>query len=104
MTHPLLVPSEIRDALEQVLVYAMPDEANHFENTPPEKQGGHIYQSLLTVRRWLDTRASGTAELDTLAIHDLLEAHGYLAAIWSIEDVAIGGQSHHGVRRRSAAI
>jgi hypothetical protein len=87
MTNPFPVPSEVRDALEQVLAYAMPDEADHFENTPPEERDGHIYQSLLAVRRWLDTGVSGKAELDTLAIHDLLEAHGYLASIWHVEDV-----------------
>jgi hypothetical protein len=87
MTQPFPVPNEIRDVLEQVLAYAMPDEAEHFENTPPEERDGHIYQSLLTVRRWLDTGASGKAGPDTLAIQDLLEAHGYLATIWSVEDV-----------------
>jgi hypothetical protein len=30
---------------------------------------------------------SRKAELDTLAVQDLLEAHGFLASIWSIEDV-----------------
>ena len=87
MTNPFVIPKETRDALEQVLAYAMPDEAKHFESTPLQEQGGHIYRSLLAVRRWLDTEANGNAELDTLAIHDLLEAHGYLASIWHVEDV-----------------
>jgi hypothetical protein len=30
---------------------------------------------------------SGKAELDTLAIQDQLEAYGFLACIWGIEDV-----------------
>jgi hypothetical protein len=34
-----------------------------------------------------DKAVSGKAGLDTLAIQDLLEAHGSLASIWSVEDV-----------------
>lgn len=85
MTNPFPVPSEVRDALEQVLAYAMPDEADHFENAPPEERDGHIYQSLLAVRRWLDNGVSG--ELNTVAICDLLEEHGHIAAIWCVDDV-----------------
>jgi hypothetical protein len=86
MTHSFPVPTAIRDALEQVLAYAMADEAEHFENTPPEERDGHIYQSLLAVRQWLDTGASGKVDLDTLAIQALLEAHGFLATISSVEE------------------
>jgi hypothetical protein len=45
-----------------VLAYAMPDEADDFENTPPEERAGHIYRSFLTVRRWLDTGAGGKGD------------------------------------------
>jgi len=51
MTHHFPVPTEIRDALEQVLAYAMLDEADDFANSSPEERDGHIYQSLLAVRR-----------------------------------------------------
>jgi hypothetical protein len=64
MTHPLpAIPAEIRDALEKVLAYAMPDEADHFANTPPEERDGHIYQSFVVVSRWLNTGKSLPADL-----------------------------------------
>jgi hypothetical protein len=87
MTHPIPVPTKIRNALEQVLAYAIPDEADDYESTPPEKRDGHVYEALVTVRTWLRTDVS--AELDTVALCDLLEAHGYLASIWQVEDVQL---------------
>ncbi len=87
MTYPYPVPPKIRGAVGKVLAYALTDEAADFEAKPPEQQDGHIYPSLLALRQWLDVTTAGTGELDTLAIHDLLEAHGYCAAIWCVEDV-----------------
>ena len=75
MTHPLpAIPAEIRDALEEVLAYAMPDEAEDYGNTPPEERDGHIYQSLIVVSRWLNTGKSLPADLEALAIQARLEA------------------------------
>ena len=74
MTHPLPIPSEIRDALDKVLAYVMPDEAEHYANTPPEERDGHIYQSLIVVSRWLNTGKSIPTDLDTLAIQARLGA------------------------------
>lgn len=79
------IPEAVRIALEQVLGYAMPDEAEHYAGLPAEERSGHIYESLLAVRHWLDRGQSDG--LDMSAVCDLLAEEGYIAAIWSIEDV-----------------
>jgi len=87
MTHPFLLPDHVRVALNAVLTYVMPDEELHYACMPARKRRRHIYKALVTLRQWLDAGAGGKADLDTPAIQDLLEAHGYLATIWSVEDV-----------------
>jgi hypothetical protein len=80
MTNPPAIPNEIRQALEQVLAYAMPDEAEDYGNRPPEERDGHIYQSLIVLSRWLNTgKIVIQAELDALAIQARLEADDFLA-------------------------
>ena len=80
MTNQIPIPQEIRDALEQVLAYAMPDEAEDYGNTPPEERDGHIYQSLIAVSRWLNTGKVVTqADLDALAIQARLGTDDFLA-------------------------
>jgi hypothetical protein len=86
-TIAILMPHPIRDALERVLAYAMPDEAENYEITPPEERDGHVYQSLRTVRQWLDAAADKNCELDIVAICNLLEGRGHIAALWSVDDV-----------------
>ena len=63
MTNPIPLPQEIRDALDEVLTYALPREYEHFANNP-ELRDGHIYHSLHALSRWLETEANGSAELE----------------------------------------
>jgi hypothetical protein len=80
MTRPFPVPTEIRQALEQVLAYAMPDEAEDYGNTPPEERDGHVYQSLIVLSRWLNTgKIVMQADLDALAIQERLGPVDFLA-------------------------
>jgi hypothetical protein len=58
MTSNNPMPNRVRDALERVLAYAMPDEASHYENTPTEQRSNHIYEALVTVGEWLDSVSS----------------------------------------------
>jgi hypothetical protein len=63
MSNPISLPQEIRDALDELLTYALPLEYEHFANNP-ELRDGHIYHSLHALRRWLETEANGSAELE----------------------------------------
>lgn len=79
-----VIPARIRAALNQVLDYAMPDEARDFAATPKAQRKAHIYTALEAVQQWLQ---ASEREADTLAIKQALEAQGYLLAIWHIDDV-----------------
>ena len=80
MTNPLAIPTEIRTALERVLAYGMPDEAEDYGNTPPEERDGHIYQSFIVVSRWLNTgQIVLQADLEALTIQARLEADDFPA-------------------------
>ena len=61
MANPIPLPQEIRDALNEVLTYALPREYEHFANNP-ELRYCHIYHSLHALCCWLETEANGSAE------------------------------------------
>jgi hypothetical protein len=49
----LIVPTEVRGALEKILDHYMPAEAKHHSESEPSNN--HIFGSLLVVRQWLDS-------------------------------------------------
>jgi hypothetical protein len=79
-----VIPKEIRAALDAVIDHVLPAAAEKYHALPEIDRGGHIYETIETVWHWM----SEIQELpDTFAIATALEAEGYLADIWSIEDV-----------------
>ena len=51
------MPQHVRDALRRVLDYTMENEEEDYENKPEAERAGHIYESLMTLREWLDGRS-----------------------------------------------
>ena len=48
----MTIPTHIRDALDRLLDYAMPDEKDHYEEAR-HNGSGHIYEDMLALRNWL---------------------------------------------------
>src|SRR5580698_10136997 len=49
---PMTIPNPLREALDRVLDYAMPDEKEHYEEVR-HNGSGHIYEDMLALRDWL---------------------------------------------------
>ena len=84
-----IIPQTIREALEQILDYALPAEsadyeAEHCNFIPENTRTGHIYEALLAVKNWLQ---SPVPSLDTTTITQQLEAEGYIVVLWHTDDV-----------------
>ena len=47
----------VAEALEKIIDYLWQDEQRHCNESTPEEQKEHIFQSLQTVRRWLDQQS-----------------------------------------------
>ena len=45
------------EALDKIIDYLWQDEQRHFNESTPEEKKEHIFQSLQTVRRWLDQQS-----------------------------------------------
>lgn len=48
------VPAEIRATLEQLIDYLWDDERSDFENRSSNDRGGHIFEALQELQRWLN--------------------------------------------------
>jgi hypothetical protein len=79
-----VIPKRIRSALDDVLDYVTPAEADDYRAAPKELRKWHIYRKLQIIFQWLWTVRG---EPDTLAIQNALEAHGYLVSFWHVDDV-----------------
>jgi hypothetical protein len=84
-----IIPQTIREALEQILDYALPAEsadyeAEHYNSIPENARTAHIYEAFLAVQNWLRSPAPS---LDTTTITQQLEAEGYIVVLWNTDDV-----------------
>ena len=48
----------VAEALDKIIDYLWQDEQRHFNESTPEEQKEHIFQSLRTARRWLDQHSA----------------------------------------------
>ena len=55
----LTLARPVAESLNKIIDYLWHDEQMDFEEPRPEKQKGHIFQSLQTARRWLDHHSPG---------------------------------------------
>ncbi len=53
----LTLSRPVAESLNIIIDYLWQDEQRHFNESTPEKQKEHIFQSLQTVRRWLDQQS-----------------------------------------------
>ncbi len=53
----LTLARPVAEALNKIIDYLWQDEQRHFNESTPEEQKEHIFQSLQTVRRWLDQQS-----------------------------------------------
>ncbi len=53
----LTLTRPVAESLNKIIDYLWQDEQRHFNESTPEEQKEHIFQSLQTVRRWLDQQS-----------------------------------------------
>lgn len=64
----MTIPKHLRDALDRVLDYAMPDEKDHYEEVR-HNGSGHIYEDMLSLRNWLGPVEPAAPEY-TVGVHN----------------------------------
>jgi len=55
----LTLARPVAEAFDKIIDYLWQDEQRHFNESTPEEQKEHIFQSLQTAKRWLDHHSTG---------------------------------------------